>query len=168
MRPDMVGDVTVKDKKILGISILLSLGLIIVSIFMSPQNIDAQESSTNTVQNNLPDHTYQIDQVAHQNEVTSSYPYYPGDPEGNLKIYKKYGNTVIVHPGESYISTAECGNNDVLIGGGAQTDHEVSNGTIEKMPNGFQKDPKQWIVEGFIPQDGTTVEITSVAFCAIK
>jgi hypothetical protein len=167
MRLDLLRKVTRKDKKILGISFIFSFGFIIISIFMTPQNIDAQESSSAT-QNIPPSHTFQLNQNAHQDEITSNLPYYPGDPEHHLKIYETYGNMVIVHPGESYLSTAECGNNDVLIGGGVHTNHEFSNLTMENMPNGFQKNPNKWIVEGFVPQDGTTIEITSVAFCAIK
>jgi hypothetical protein len=157
-----------KDKKIFGISFIFSLGLIIISIFMTPQNIDAQVSSSTTAQNISQSNAYQLKQSVHQDEITTNSPYYPGDPEHHLKIYEKYGNIVIVHPGESYLSTAECDNNDVLIGGGTHTNHEFSNLTMEYMPNGFQKDPKKWLVEGFVPQDGTTIEITSVAFCAIK
>jgi hypothetical protein len=135
---------------------------------MTPQNINAQESSLTAAQNNPPSQSYQLRQSIHQDEITSNPPYYPGDSQGHLKIYEKYGNTVTVQPGDSYLSTAECDNNDVIIGGGAHTNPDFSNLIIEHMPNGFQKDSKKWIVEGSVPQEGTTIEITSVAVCAIK
>jgi hypothetical protein len=154
--------------KFLGILFIFSFGWIVISTFITPQNINAQESVLTTVQGVTSSQSSQLKQSIPQDEITSSPPYYPGDSEGHLKIYEKYGNTVTAHPGESFLSTAECNNNDVIIGGGANTSPEFSNLTAENMPNGFQKDPKKWIVEGSVPQDGTTIEITSIAFCAIK
>ena len=167
MKLNLFSNFTRRDGKILGISLIFSLGLIVISIFVTPQNINAQESTT-PIDQNITNHTIPSNQSVQQDQIVSNTPHYPGDQEHHLKIYEKYGNTVIVHPGESYLSIAECNNNDILIGGGSHADHEFADGTTEQMPNGFQKDPKKWIVEGFVPQDGTTIEITSVAFCVIK
>lgn len=175
--------------KIFGIFFLCSFGLATLAIF-TMHDIDAQELSSNSSQTIPP--SYQISQSGQHNKIIINSSYYIGDLEHPMKTYESYGDTVTVHPGESYVSTAECEHNDVLIGGGAYSNHEFSNLTRVDMPDGFQKDPKRWIsdgilsqdigknigndlcrvkkwlVDGFVPQDGSTIEITPVAICATK
>lgn len=82
-----------------------------------------------------------------------------------LKIYLKYGNTITSHPGESYLSIAKCDSGDRLVGGGIDTNNVLVNQTNLDMPNGFQKDAQQWVVNGYVDPNGSTSRITSVAFC---
>jgi hypothetical protein len=176
--------------KILEISLSLSTVLIIVSIFSIPHIIEAQDTSSNVTRNISPK-SNQLEQIVYPDKISNS-TYYTGENVVLLKTYERDGNPVIVHPGESYVSTAECNLHDVLIGGGVYSNHQFSNLTLVDMPNGFQKDEKKWLVngvlskdigknvgneycetkkwlvDGYVPKNGTTIEITPVAVCAIK
>ena len=112
---------------------------------MAPQDISAQELSSTPSQNIPPSYYYQLNQSIQQHASTLNSTYFAGDPAQPLKTYESYGNTVLVHPGESYVSTAECNYHDILLGGGVYSNHEFANFTRADMPDGFQKDQKKGV-----------------------